>query len=333
MLTIPRILITLGEPAGIGPEITAQIAQQSWHAELICVCDPALLQSRASQINQAIKLKLFDPTALSTTHKPGTLYYIPVKLPAPCVPGKLSLQNTSYVIECLKVATDYCLNHSAALVTGPIQKSIMNEAGINFTGHTEFLAQYCNTQHPVMLFVSDHIRVALATTHLPLKQVPQAITAQLLTTTLKVLHHELQTKFHLANPKIMVCGLNPHAGENGHLGEEEINIITPVLNDLRKNNFDIIGPLPADTVFTEKYLNKSDAILSMYHDQALPVIKHMSFGHAVNVTLGLPIIRTSVDHGTALDIAGTPDADSGSLSAAVALAIKMLSKPSPLKTK
>jgi 4-hydroxythreonine-4-phosphate dehydrogenase len=321
---LPRIIITPGEPAGIGPEITALIAQQSWNAELICVADPELLQARAQQIDLPLTIKTFDPNSAIEIHQPGTLKCIPVKLAAPCIPGKLNSDNALYVIECLTIATQYCLEKKAnALVTGPVHKSIINDAGIPFTGHTEFLAQQCHVTHPIMLFVADRLHVALATTHLPLSQVSKAITQELLIDTLEILHAELKNKFHIHDPRIIVCGLNPHAGEMGHLGHEEIDTIEPALMHLREKQMHVIGPLPADTVFTEKYISNCDAILAMYHDQALPVVKFMSFGHAVNITLGLPIIRTSVDHGTALDIAGSKDADAKSMAAALTLAIQL----------
>jgi 4-hydroxythreonine-4-phosphate dehydrogenase len=321
-----RIVVTPGEPAGIGPDITVRIAQRAWPAELICVCDPDLLYSRAKKIGLPLTLELFDPKQSVECPKPSSLKYIPVSLKAISIPGKLNRENAPYVLECLKIAADHCLNQTMqALVTGPVQKSILNDAGIAFTGHTEFLANYCHVKNSVMLFVADSLRVALATTHLPLSKVPEAITAEHLQTILRILHAELKNKFHLSDPKIIICGLNPHAGEGGHLGYEEIKIIDPVLKELRKENMNLIGPLPADTVFTEKTLRTADAVLAMYHDQALPIVKYLSFGHAVNVTLGLPIIRTSVDHGTALDVAGTQNADPSSLAAAIKLAITLTS--------
>jgi 4-hydroxythreonine-4-phosphate dehydrogenase len=233
--------------------------------------------------------------------------------------------NAPYVLECLEVATKACLEKNAgALVTGPVHKSIINEANIPFTGHTEFLATQCGASNPIMLFVVDDMKVALATTHLPLSEVPRAITREKLLTLIRQLHQELKHQFGLAEPKILVCGLNPHAGENGHLGHEEIDVITPALEQLRTENINVIGPLPADTIFTPKHLQNADIIVAMYHDQALPVVKYVGFDRAVNVTLGLSIIRTSVDHGTALDMAGTGNADPGSLTAAIRLAITLL---------
>jgi 4-hydroxythreonine-4-phosphate dehydrogenase len=326
--SIPRILITPGEPAGIGPEITAKIAQQSWNAELIAVGDSTLLQERARQIGLPLSIQPIELSQSPEPHKPGTLNCISVPLHAPCIPGKLNRDNAKYVIECLKIAASVChdnKNQHTALVTGPVHKSIINEAGIVFTGHTELLATLFHVKQPIMLFVANELRVALATTHLPLALVPNAITQKLLIEIVEILNAELKNKFHIAQPKITVCGLNPHAGEMGHLGREEIDCIEPALHYLREKNIHVTGPVPADTIFTEKNLKNTDAILAMYHDQALPVVKYMSFGHAVNVTLGLPIIRTSVDHGTALDIAGTQHADAGSLAAAIKLAVELTS--------
>ncbi len=321
----PRLMITPGEPAGIGPDIILQIAQQAWPAELIAVGDPELLNTRAKQLKLPIELISFDAKKSAEKHLPGKLKIIPVSLNTPCQTGQLNPDNARYVLHCLELATDLCLKNKAhALVTGPVQKSVINAVGIEFTGHTEFLAKLCKVDEAIMLFVAKNIKVALATTHISLAEVPKAITTKHLTNTLRILHRGLQEKFSIPHPKILVCGLNPHAGENGHLGREEIDVIAPVLKKLRAENMDVVGPLAADTVFTEKYLASADAILAMYHDQALPVVKQMSFGHAVNVTLGLPIVRTSVDHGTALDIAGTGKADAASLMAAIKLALKLV---------
>lgn len=323
---VPKIFITPGEPAGIGPDITIQTLQREWPAELIVIADPDLLLARAQQLGLPLSLSSFEPHQPATLHQPCHAKIIPIKLKAACTPGKLNPDNASYVIKTLETATDYCSQKIGdALVTGPVQKSILNDAGIPFIGHTEFLAERLNSPQPIMLFVTPQTKVALATTHLPLSQIPSAITADLLINLIRTLHHELQIKFKLPQPKILVTGLNPHAGEQGHLGHEEIDVIEPALDRLRQENIHITGPLPADTIFTEKYLKTADLILAMYHDQALPVVKYMSFGHAVNVTLGLPIIRTSVDHGTALDIAGTGRADAGSLEAALELAIRLAS--------
>jgi len=322
---IPRILITPGEPAGIGPDILLQAIQQPWAAELVAVCDPELLSMRAKKLNLPLSLIPFDAAATPKVSPLSTVKILSVPLNAPVQVGKLAHENASYVLRCLEIATDYCLqNKTAALVTGPVHKGIMNDANFDFSGHTEFLAQRCKSSQSVMLFVTPEIKVALLTTHLPLSQVPTAVTAEKLQQVLRILHIELSKKFGLSDPKIIVCGLNPHAGEQGHLGREEIDIIEPALEQLRREKMQLIGPLPADTAFTKSQLQRADAILAMYHDQALPVVKYSGFEHAVNVTLGLPIIRTSVDHGTALDLAGTGQADAGSLKSAIALAIDLL---------
>lgn len=322
MRILPRIVITPGEPAGIGPDITIKVAQKSWPAELIVVGDPDLLIERAKQLKLPLKLELFDNK--STPHKSGVLKIIPAPVITTPEPGKLNKDNSRYVLNCLEIATDQCLaKNTDALVTGPIHKGIINDAGIHFSGHTEFLAARCQAKAAMMLFVAEHLRVALATTHIPLAQVPKTLTEEKLMLSLRLLNKELKSQFAISNPKIYVCGLNPHAGEQGHLGKEEIEIIEPALKKLRQEQLNVIGPLPADTIFTQKYLNEADAIFAMYHDQALPVVKYLGFGQTVNVTLGLPIIRTSVDHGTALDIAGTGQADESSLAAAIQLAIKL----------
>ncbi len=321
---LPRLLLTMGEPAGIGSDIILKIAQLSWPAELIVVGDPALLNARAQQLQLPIQIEPCDLSQAATRHPPGTLKIIPVELAAPCHAGKLNSENAAFVIQCLELATDYCLQRKAdALVTGPVHKAILNTAGISFSGHTEFLEQRCNVKKTIMLFIVDKLKIALATTHLPLAEVPKKITIESLVNTIRLLNTELQKYFGYTEPHILVCGLNPHAGESGYLGREEIEVITPALALLRAEKINVTGPLPADTIFTEKYLKSADAIFAMYHDQALPVIKYIGFDRAVNMTLGLPIIRTSVDHGTALDIAGTGLANAGSLSAAIQLAIEL----------
>lgn len=329
-MAYPRILITPGEPAGIGPDIVAEVAQQSWPAELVVITDPEMLIARAKHIDLPLKLTEFSLSEPPSAHTPSTLKIIPVKLPVPVVPGQLQIANASFVIECLTLATDLCLKNQAdALVTGPVQKSVINEAGITFTGHTEFLAARCQASQVIMLFVVDLLKVALLTTHIPLYQVAKAITQHKIITTVQLLNHELKNRFGIKKPVILVSGLNPHAGEGGHLGREEIDIIEPALNVLRKENIHVMGPLPADTLFTQKYLHTADAVLAMYHDQALPVVKNIGFDRAVNVTLGLPIIRTSVDHGTALDIAGSKKANAGSIQEAIKLAITLSSQSFP----
>lgn len=320
-----RIIITPGEPAGIGPDVTIQIAQEVHPAELVVIADPTLLLERANILGLALQLSEVDLKAEARAHQAGHLKILALATKKPVTAGVLELENAAYVLACLEKAASLCEEKKAsALVTGPIHKGIMNEAGISFSGHTEFLAQHAKVKQTVMLFVLDQLKVALATTHLPLREVPKALTQAHLQMILNVLNQGLRQQFQLKTPRILVAGLNPHAGEGGHLGREEIDIITPVLNQLRKQDLNLEGPLPADTLFTPKYLEKADAILAMYHDQALPLVKYLGFGHAVNMTLGLPYIRTSVDHGTALDMAGSGKADAGSLKAALALALKLL---------
>lgn len=323
-MTLPRIVITPGEPAGIGPDVLIQIAQQPFAADLIAIADPRLLQERASQLQLSLQLQTADLTLPSSLHQPGTLKIIPIALSADVIPGKLQQDNAQYVVNTLELATRLCLEKKvSALVTGPVHKAHLNQSGIPFVGHTEFLAERCHCNKAVMLFVVDQIKVAILTIHIPLANVPAQVTQDNLMETLRIVDNDLKEKFRIPSPKILVSGLNPHAGENGYLGREEIDIIAPTIQRLRQENRDIIGPLPADTIFTQELLQSADAILAMYHDQALPVIKYMGFDRAINVTLGLPIIRTSVDHGTALSLAGTGKAHPGSLNAAIQLAIDL----------
>ncbi len=324
----PRILITPGEPAGIGPDLLCAIAQQAWPVELVAVCDPNLLTQRARALSMALRCVPYTAGATPQPHPPGSVSVWPVKLRAPVIPGQLNPQNAAYVLNTLELAADACRSgQAAALVTGPVQKSVINDAGIAFSGHTEFLAQRCEAPLPVMMLVAQArgraLRVALATTHLPLRAVADAITAARLDQVLRILATDLKRLFGIARPRILVCGLNPHAGEQGHLGHEELAVITPVLERLRQAGLDLVGPLPADTLFTPGLLADADAVLAMYHDQGLPVLKYAGFGEAVNLTLGLPILRTSVDHGTALDLAGSGRANAGSLQAALQLAIEL----------
>lgn len=322
--TPPRILITPGEPAGIGVDLLCDIAAQPWSAQIVAVADPELLAERAQQLGGRITPQTIDLASTPTAHVPGQLPTVAVPLAEHCQPGSLNPANATYVLRTLEIAADACLNGQAsALVTGPVQKSVINDAGIAFSGHTEFLAARCGDVHPVMMLVADTLRVALATTHLPLRHVADAITQPVVEHGLRILCHDLQRRFRIADPCILVCGLNPHAGEGGHLGREEIDIITPVLERLRAEGYHLEGPLPADTLFVPHHLQKADAVFVMYHDQGLPVLKHAGFGDAVNVTLGLPLIRTSVDHGTALSLAGSGRAHSGSLRAALRLAIEL----------
>ena len=320
-----RLAITPGEPAGIGPDIMVQLAQNPSPYELVAVADPDLLQQRASVLKLPLSLETYDPEADVRAGEPGSIRCLPVKLATAAIPGTLNVRNADYVLETLNRATDGCLaGRFDALVTGPIHKGIINDAGIAFTGHTEFLASRCGEDvHPVMMLATAQLRVALVTTHLPLRKVSDAITAERLERVCRILHQDLIQRFNIAEPRILVCGLNPHAGEDGHLGMEEIEIISPVLERLRAEGFNLVGPLPADTLFTPRLLQDADAVLAMYHDQGLPVLKYSGFGEAVNVTLGLPIIRTSVDHGTALSLAGSGQADIGSLLAAINMAATM----------
>ena len=316
-MTAPVIAVTSGEPAGIGPDICLALAQwqPQWQqasavaARLVVIGDRALLQDRARQLG-------VDSAGLDIRHVP---------LRAPVVAGRLDAANARYVLDILDAALDGCVGGAyAAMVTAPVHKGIINDAGIAFTGHTEYLAEKTATPRVVMMLAGTGeqagLRVALATTHLPLKDVPAAITKDELTTTIRILHGDLVHKFGIARPRILVAGLNPHAGEGGHLGREEIEVIAPVLDALRAQGMDLVGPLPADTLFTRKVLAGSDAQLAMYHDQGLAVLKYAAFEEGINITLGLPILRTSVDHGTALDLAGSGRADPRSLFAAVKLA-------------
>lgn len=324
MMLPKRIVVTPGEPAGIGPDVTIQLAQQAIAAELIVIADPSLLRERAQQLGLPLQLIECDLTSPPVLHQAGTLKILSVPMKGKSEAGKLNTQHAAYVIETLEKAAALCLEKkAAAVVTGPVNKSIINEAGIAFTGHTEFFAQQAHVDHTVMLFVVDQLKVALATTHLPLSEVPKAIQKERLRVVLSILSDGLKKQFGIAAPRILVCGLNPHAGENGYLGREEIEVISPLLQEMRTEGHCLQGPLPADTIFTPHHLQQGDAVLAMYHDQALPLVKYLGFNHAVNVTLGLPFIRTSVDHGTALDIAGKGKADAGSMKAATQLAIKL----------
>lgn len=312
---LPGLLITPGEPAGIGPDIVLMLAQEKFDSALIAVADPDLLQQRNELLNLGVTIKEFSEPA---PHQAGTLQVMPISLNEATKPGILNVKNAGYVLDTLTTATNQCLSKQFdALVTGPISKSIINDAGIEFSGHTEFLAEKSNADLPVMMLANNQLRVALVTTHLPLGNVTEAITTQRLEQVIRILHTDLSKYFKLKNPSIGVCGLNPHAGESGHLGKQEQEIIQPVINKLRSEGFCLTDPLPADTIFTAEVRKDFDVILSMYHDQGLPTLKALGFGETVNITLGLPIIRTSVDHGTALDLAGTGKASPSSLFAAV----------------
>ncbi|MSP86539.1 MAG: 4-hydroxythreonine-4-phosphate dehydrogenase PdxA [Methylotenera sp.] len=319
---LPTIAITAGEPAGIGPDLCVMLAHKKLNAKIVVIADTTLLKTRAKQLDIALKISPYLANATQQHLGNGGLTVLHEAVSSTVVAGTLNTLNSPYVLNTLSTAGLGCQHHSFdAMVTAPVHKGVVNEAGIAFSGHTEFLAALTNTPQVVMMLVGGNMRVALATTHLPLKDVPVAITQHSLETTIRILHHDLVEKFGLKNPRILVAGLNPHAGEEGYLGREEIETINPVLEKLRAEGMQLIGALPADTLFAKHHLSNADAVLAMYHDQGLPVLKHASFGEGVNVTLGLPIIRTSVDHGTALDLAGTGKIEIGSMLAAIELAI------------
>jgi len=320
----PRLILTCGEPAGIGPDLCIDIAERPWPCELIVAGDMEVLRARAQQLQKPLAFQPYTPGIAAAEHRAGTLRVLHVPVAATVRPGQLDRANARHVLQLLDRAVDGCMaGDFAAMVTAPVQKSVINDAGIKFSGHTEYLAERSGGAHPVMMLASGSLRVALATTHLPLKDVSTAITAELLQRVLRIVDHDLRTRFAIPAPRIIVCGLNPHAGEAGHLGREEIEVIAPALETLRRAGMQLIGPAPADTAFTAHMLKQADAVLAMFHDQGLPVIKYAGFEKAVNVTLGLPIIRTSVDHGTALSLAGTGTADSSSLAVAIELALTL----------
>ncbi len=323
-----RIIITAGEPAGIGPEICLQAIASGVDADIAIAGDPSQLRALRSQLDLDLEISTRSTETLfrtsSTSNKTRQVAVLPLSYPSAIVAGKPDPTNSPTQIAGLQAAAELALTGQCdAIVTAPLQKSTIIEAGISFSGHTEFLAEICDAPLPVMMLASASLRVALLTTHLPLRAVPDAVTAPRIETTLTIVHEALQTRFGIVEPKIGVCGLNPHAGENGHLGAEDDEIIAPVIQTLKQRGYRLAGPLPADTAFAGEHVGRYDAILAMYHDQGLPVIKHTGFGSTVNITLGLPIVRTSVDHGTALDLAGTGRADSSSLSAAIAEAQRM----------
>ncbi|WP_299735250.1 4-hydroxythreonine-4-phosphate dehydrogenase PdxA [uncultured Endozoicomonas sp.] len=325
---IPRLVITAGEPAGIGPDLCLLLATQnpefSRSVQLVIAADPELLSQRAEQLGLPVTLQTFDPENEQPSAA-NTLLVAPVAMGALPQAGILNPANSQYVLDTLTLAVEGCVSGLFdGMVTGPVSKEVINDAGVPFSGHTEFLAEKTATEKVVMMLATEGLRVALATTHLPLKDVSSAITPDSLTKVIRILNHDLQTKFGIASPKILVCGLNPHAGEGGHLGSEEIDTIIPVLETLRAEGMNLTGPLPADTLFHPVHLEKADAVLAMYHDQGLPVLKYKGFGNSVNITLGLPIVRTSVDHGTALDLAGSGRANPGSLYTAINSALEMI---------
>ena len=313
----PVIALTPGEPAGIGPDLCLELARRPPVGALVLIGDPVVLEERARLLGLPFAVRQWN----GRDRAEAGVFVLPVKALRPVVAGRLDTANVPFVIETLNVAVQECLKGEFdALVTGPVHKGVINDAGIPFTGHTEFLAEQSGAAQPVMMLAAPGLRVALATIHLPLAEVPRAITRARLMAVLEVLHADLKRRFGIADPTILVCGLNPHAGESGHLGREEIDVIEPVIGKLRARGMRLRGPVPADTAFTPAQLAGMDAVLAMYHDQGLPVIKHHDFAHAVNVTLGLPFVRTSVDHGTALELAGTGRADVSSLVAALEMA-------------
>ncbi len=321
---IKRIAITPGEPAGIGPDLAITIAQQDWSVEVVVVASKALIVQRAKELGLALTLIDYDENVDAKPQQAGTLTILDIPLAQPSIAGTLDINNGAYVVDTLKVASDKNMSGEFdAIVTGPVNKGLINKAGVPFSGHTEFFANQANCSDVVMMLATEGLRVALVTTHIPLAYVSKAITFERLQKVTRILHQDLKTKFGIASPQIYACGINPHAGEDGHLGREEIDTMIPAFDELRSEGIQIIGPLPADTIFQEKYLADADAILSMYHDQGLPVLKYKGFGSSVNITLGLPFIRTSVDHGTALELAGTGQADPGSMMEAMKSAINL----------
>ena len=321
---IKPIIITAGEPSGIGADIIIELAHKIWSIPLVICCDKKLLMARIKLLKLNVQLVDYNSEMPVQNTTKGILTVAHIALKTPSIAGTLDKNNAQYVLDTLNFANKGCLSEQfSAVVTAPVHKGIINDAGIVFSGHTEFFAEKSNTDLVVMMLATTGLRVALVTTHLPLKDISDAITESRLTSIINILNNELQVKYAIKKPRIYVCGLNPHAGEGGHMGREEIETIEPTLEKLRLQGIDLIGPLPADTLFQEKYLDDADVVLAMYHDQGLPVLKYKGFGKAVNITLGLPYIRTSVDHGTALDLAATGKADAGSLLCAVNEAITM----------
>lgn len=325
-MTIKRIIVTAGEPAGIGPDLVLALSQENWTHQIIICADKTMLAERARLLGINVDLLDYHADQPITAQKAGSLFVDHIPLDAPSAAGKLNPDNGLYVLKTLERTALGCMSGEFdAVVTGPVHKGVINRAGVPFSGHTEFFAEKSNTPLVVMMLATEGLRVALATTHLPLADVSKAITGDLLQEIIRILHTDLVEKFAIDQPTIYVCGLNPHAGEDGVLGREEIETITPTLNQLREQKgYHLTGPLPADTIFNPKYLDQADAVLGMYHDQVLPVLKYKGFGRSVNITLGLPFIRTSVDHGTALDLAGSGKADTGSFKTALQYAIELV---------
>ncbi|KLN64090.1 4-hydroxythreonine-4-phosphate dehydrogenase PdxA [Vibrio sp. VPAP30] len=329
-MTVKRIIVTAGEPAGIGPDLVLALSTENWSHQIVVCADKQMLAERATQLGITVELLDYQADSQVVAQRAGTLVVEHIPLANSVVAGQLDEANGQYVLKTLERAALGCMNSEFdAIVTGPVHKGVINRSGVAFSGHTEFFAEKSNTPLVVMMLATEGLRVALVTTHIPLAYVSQAVTKERLEKIIEILHKDLIEKFAISSPNIYVCGLNPHAGEDGVLGKEEINTITPTLDKLRQEKgINLIGPLPADTIFNEKYLQDADAVLGMYHDQVLPVLKYKGFGRSVNITLGLPFIRTSVDHGTALDLAGTGNADTGSFRTALAHAIELVDKKS-----
>lgn len=322
----PRIVLSAGEPAGIGPDIIVQALQSEFDAIITVVGDSAVIAERAEKIGIRANVKQISAANTAVAHQPGNIQILESLCPLPVIPGEIDAGNSGQVIDCINQAADLCINGTCdAMVTAPVHKAAINDGGIEFSGHTEWIANRCGRGTPVMMLASPTLRVCLATTHLPLSRVPGAISSQGLRTVIEIMHRDLSELYQFHPPRIGVCGLNPHAGEDGYLGMEEMQIISPLLESMRAEGIHLVGPLPADTAFTESQLRELDAVLAMYHDQGLPVVKHQGFGEVVNVTLGLPITRTSVDHGTALSLAGTGRASAESMVNSIALAIQFAS--------
>ncbi|MGG5573958.1 4-hydroxythreonine-4-phosphate dehydrogenase PdxA [Vibrio diazotrophicus] len=327
-MKIKRIVVTAGEPAGIGPDLVLALSKEDWTHQIVVCADKNMLAERATALGINVELLDYNAELTPQPQKAGILVVDHIATTAPVVAGQLDEQNGHYVLKTLERAALGCMNNEFdAIVTGPVHKGVINRAGVAFSGHTEFFAEQSNTPLVVMMLATEGLRVALVTTHIPLAYVSKAVTSERLEKIIHILHKDLVEKFAIEQPTIYVCGLNPHAGEDGVLGREEIDTITPTLEKLRQQDgINLIGPLPADTIFNDKYLQKADAVLGMYHDQVLPVLKYKGFGRSVNITLGLPFIRTSVDHGTALDLAATGRADIGSFRTALAQAIELVDK-------
>ncbi|MGF1753673.1 4-hydroxythreonine-4-phosphate dehydrogenase PdxA [Vibrio makurazakiensis] len=327
-MTIRRIAVTAGEPAGIGPDLVVALSQEDWPHQIVVCADKQMLAERAKILGISLELIDYDASIPAKAQRSGTLVVSHLPLAEPSIVGELNEANGHYVLNTLESAAIGCMNDEFdAIVTGPVHKGVINRAGVAFSGHTEFFAEKSNTPLVVMMLATEGLRVALVTTHIPLSHVSKAVTEERLEKIIHILQKDLVEKFAIEKPTIYVCGLNPHAGEDGCLGREEIETITPTLEKIRqRDGINLVGPLPADTIFNEKYLQDADAVLGMYHDQVLPVLKYKGFGRSVNITLGLPFIRTSVDHGTALDLAGKGLADTGSFRTALTHAIELVEK-------